>query len=275
MRRANLLITLSMLLGATMVFGPSSSSASVSCSFSGTPANQLTLNSYRDPLIDLDFADGAIRRKGSQLRVHSGTGATACPNPVGTLGSLEAISFSQHDLSFATLQLAGGPLAPGGSPEPDGTNEIEVQFVAEANSLAYGIVEDPRKKRDRWVFGQQSGVLGASLSPARSAEFDVTYTGPGDRFSSASGGPGNDVFTAQGNASLGPFISAVIFEGGPGNDRLTGGPAQFDNLIGGPGRDRIQARDGMLDAVECGPGKDRARVDSIDKVNACEHVTRG
>jgi hypothetical protein len=62
------------------------------------------------------------------------------------------------------------------------------------------------------------------------------------------GGPGND------NLSAGS-CDADDLEGGPGNDKLTGGPND-DILRGGPGRDRLFGGRGA-DQLFGGPGRDR------------------
>jgi len=64
-----------------------------------------------------------------------------------------------------------------------------------------------------------------------------------------------------------------VLDGGPGNDRITGG-YDADRLHGGPGRDAIVAVDGRRDRVDCGPGRDTALVDRIDRVRNCERVRR-
>jgi hypothetical protein len=70
------------------------------------------------------------------------------------------------------------------------------------------------------------------------------------------GGPGDD-----------------CLNGGPGNDRLAGGPG-VDRYAGGAGNDTISAADGQRESVTCGAGRDVARVDSVDRVKACERVIR-
>jgi acyl-CoA hydrolase len=80
-----------------------------------------------------------------------------------------------------------------------------------------------------------------------------------------SGGPGND--------SLEGGRGRDLLRGDAGADQLTGGPGN-DRLEGGPGADLVAAVDKNRDVVRCGDGRDRARVDRIDSVAGCEHVTR-
>ena len=58
-----------------------------------------------------------------------------------------------------------------------------------------------------------------------------------------------------------------------GDDTLEGGPGR-DVLFAGSGDDVVNARDGASDTIRCGPGTDRAVVDSGDKLEACENVSR-
>jgi Ca2+-binding RTX toxin-like protein len=79
------------------------------------------------------------------------------------------------------------------------------------------------------------------------------------------GGPGRDRLRGGGGGD-------ALF-GGDGTDALTGG-AGTDRLFGGPGADAVDARDRRRERVDCGRGRDRARIDSKDRVQACETVRR-
>jgi hypothetical protein len=97
----------------------------------------------------------------------------------------------------------------------------------------------------------------------------------------ALGGPGDDTMTMTRGGEL---------FGGPGSDRLTGGPLR-DSISGegtveegvpgsdvvraGGGDDRVWVDDGLVDQVECGAGLDTVTADELDVVAAdCEQVTR-
>jgi hemolysin type calcium-binding protein len=255
-------------LFAAMSITASAASASVSCSHSGPPANQLTASPFEDPAIDLDFAAATVHRDKAALLVNSGPGSRCAP-PAGTLANTDTVLFDQQGLSFATFSLAGGPLV-GGTPEPDGSSEIEVQFFAEPDSLAYGIISGTRRA-DVWRFGSQGGQLGASLSAKRHSEFDALYSGTGEQLGNAEGRGGNDKLLGSGAGSIGPWPILLFLQGGEGNDLLRGGAAA-DVLYGDQGRDRINSVDGVRDQVDCGAGRDRATVDRIDHVRKCEKV---
>jgi hypothetical protein len=70
-------------------------------------------------------------------------------------------------------------------------------------------------------------------------------------------------------------------DGGPGNDRLTGG-IRFDRLFGRRGNDILVSHEARLsvpevqaDRVDCGRGRrDRAIADELDDPTGCEHVAR-
>ena len=64
----------------------------------------------------------------------------------------------------------------------------------------------------------------------------------------------------EGNDALSSGWSGMTIAGGPGEDRL----------IGGPNSDWIQARDGEVDVIDCGAGVDAAEVDTIDVTANCE-----
>lgn len=282
---------------AAFVGSTPDASGSVSCAHSEAPANVLEVVGYEDPSIDLDFADGVVKRAGDSIQVSSLSETNTCSGPAATLQNTEQVSFLQQDLNFATFSLAGGPLAPGGSVEPDGTNETEVRFVAERGSLAYGEIRGT-SRADRWLLGRQSGITGASLTPDGPPEIDVSYVGPGKRIVVASGGAGDDSIRASGVGSLTPLKSWLILDGGKGADRLFGGQSfnaidagagpdrvfgsggldildggrGRDRLDGGAGKDRLDARDNARDIVICGPGRDRASVDAVDVVRGCERL---
>ena len=110
-------------------------------------------------------------------------------------------------------------------------------------------------------------------------------------------GPGNDRAVAD-QSGFRPIISGrrgddvikatldstgIGADGGPGTDRLIGGPGDdgFKDFDGGTtirgrgGRDRIRAdgRSSPPDTIDCGPGIDKAYVNATDSVVNCEKVT--
>jgi hypothetical protein len=102
-----------------------------------------------------------------------------------------------------------------------------------------------------------------------------------------SGGGGDDLlvvlsgFGGSGRDTLECFPAQLVchLDGGPGDDRLTGG-TRLDRLLGGRGNDLLMSREDRsageavkADRVDCGRGRrDRAVSDRRDDVKRCEQV---
>jgi hypothetical protein len=95
-------------------------------------------------------------------------------------------------------------------------------------------------------------------------------------------GDGENVIEAQwGDDDIRSGSGPDLIWGGDGNDTIRSG-AGSDSIDPGPGRDTVYAgtgadhviaNDGQRDVIDCGPGDDSARVDRVDVVRNCEHVT--
>jgi hypothetical protein len=251
--------------------------ASVRCGYSGAPAYELRIAPYEDRRIDLDSAVATVRRQGSRLVVLSGiSGKADCSGPPATVLNTDRIRFVQAGLSFAELDLAGGPLGPGKTAESDGSNEIEVVFRATANSLAYGLIVGT-KAADAWTITGSTYEPQVVLDPLRPTEPDVFYTGPGVPVITAEARDGNDLVDATAMADR---EAVTILSGGPGRDELLGsgfgdlldGGRGRDLLEGGAGRDELRDRDRNPDQLDCGADKDRAVTDKGDSTEGCEKV---
>jgi Ca2+-binding RTX toxin-like protein len=272
--------------------------ASATCEHSGPPSNELRVTAFANPNIDLDFADGDVYRESDSIRVKT-FDPVACTGPPATLAGTDRVAVLQHGLSFNSFSLGGGSLWPGGSPEADGTDETELSFVSQEDSLGYGQLVGTGAA-ESWVLGVSAGTLGVSLEPDRRHELDVLFEGTGDRIPALRLRGGNDnlagsvpsflgrnsrfalVFGGPGDDRLSMDAGLQFIIGGKGNDRISGGRG-LDNLAGGPGKDRMfggrgkdamDARDGERDVVRCGPQRDVAEVDRKDNVKGCEKVKR-
>jgi len=111
-------------------------------------------------------------------------------------------------------------------------------------------------------------------------EGDLIVGGAGDDVVHAGGGQ-NIVYGEWGDDTIlaGSYVDTVY--GGSGNDVIRTGAGE-DFIFPGPGRDvvaagrgpdHVIANDGERDVIDCGSGDDRARVDRLDVVRNCEHVT--
>src|SRR6187549_560497 len=103
------------MLGAA---GPSY--AAITCNYSAT-----------DHLVSVSATDDFTRvsRSGDGIQVDDGHEVVPCAGSP-TILNTDLIQIGHSGRSAATVDLHGGPLAPGFTPEPLGTSEIELQYLA-------------------------------------------------------------------------------------------------------------------------------------------------
>jgi Ca2+-binding RTX toxin-like protein len=261
------------LVAIPWLISASASFAAVSCSYSST-----------DRLLAVTANDAFTKLVRSQdaIAIDDGHQAIACAGGSPTVLDTDRIQITHTGRSAATVDLAGGPFAPGATAEPQGSPEIEIEYLGrtflhirgtpgtDRLSFAAGGV-DLNCDDDADVTGGFSTILLEGLGGD-----DLLSPAPGYTTAAARrvllGGGGRDTLIATPD---GGFL-----HGGNGRDRLIGG-ARADNLTGGRGsdlikggrgRDLIRAIDGIRDRVNCGPGLDRAKVDGIDRVMGCERL---
>ena len=285
-----------------------SAEARLSCSFSGPPQNRLTvtasgLGSFPE-----------IRRRGDRIVVKEFLGRSrTCSGGDATVFNTDTIAVRMRQDAVVELQLGGGPFAPGATPEPEGESEIEVEFSGRIADP--GVTGTPAADEFQWGPGGQHPGLNLNPRSANDSDVDVTLKGqysfitaagaggndtivPAPDFRSRSGdiysdgGPGKDLLIAPPNGG-------AVLDGGPGDDRITGGRLR-DYLIGGPGDDQLRAgagddlieggrgadlicggpgpdyittgHDSRRDIARCGPGRDRLRQAKPDRFSGCEVV---
>jgi Ca2+-binding RTX toxin-like protein len=182
----------------------------------------------------------------------------------------------------ASVLLAGGPFAPGATPESDGTSEIEIEFRGPVWAVVYGTAS-----ADAFDWGpgstHQAGLnLNAGESGDQDVDVDITLS-RGYASLLARGLGGDDTITTSPQL-VSP--ASVLSGGGPGDDRVTAGlhaggilegeagddvligSGLADNLIGGPGNDRLVGGRGSdrfdlfdgargRDLIIAGPGPDQ------------------
>jgi hypothetical protein len=248
-------------------------SAAVSCHFSRP-----------DRLLEVTATDAFTRvvRVEDAIEIDDGQELVKCTGPTPTVLDSDRVQISHTGRSADTVDLSGGPLAPGATPEPQGISEVELEYVGLTFLHVRGTSEP-----DRLSFGPG----GVNLN----ADDDTDVTG---QFSTllVEGRGGDDVIFPQPDYAAAATRRVLL--GGGGRDRLIATPdgaflhggndrdgligsARADNLTGGRGkdvirggkhRDLIRAIDDRKDRISCGPGLDRAKVDGIDRVRGCERL---
>jgi Ca2+-binding RTX toxin-like protein len=199
-----------------------------------------------------------------------------------TVLNTDVVQINHSGSSASTVDLRNGSLAPGFTPEPLGTSEIELQYLAPTFVDIRGSAA-----ADRMGFAAGGANLDGDDDADVTGQFTVLLI---------EGGGGNDLLSSQpgytrvaarrvmlgqgGRDTMLATPDGSTLHGGNGHDKLVGGPGP-DNLTGGrgadvirggKGRDLIRAIDGVRDRVDCGPGIDRAKVDGIDRVKNCERL---
>lgn len=181
----------------------------------------------------------------------------ACPG--ATVDSVDTIVAGIRGTSMTTattlvIDLSGGPLAPGFTDEPGGSDEIELERTPHdidgVGRLAdYGrLIVRGTGADERMTAGQ----LYANLDATETDGIDGDAYLP--QFVVLEGRGGDDVLTGAGGDGTGPYSHDVELDGGPGADRLTGGSGT-DTLNGGEGDD-IANGGGSFDRLIGGPGDD-------------------
>ncbi len=255
------------------------------CSYAAAPGRVLTVTVEGDE--DDGGAIAEVRRDGQRITVRDQDGSDAdCSGAQATVRNTDTIRLTIVGLSFADVDLSGGPFAPGATAEAEGAPEIEIRVsVPEGSVDVLGSDGD-----DTWHWGPGGANPGLNLNPRDRGDRDVDITVGGDLagpiFASpgdgddtiveapagdtggmvdADGGAGDDVLRA-------PLRATANLVGGPGDDTLAGGRESDDSISGGPGDDTVAVRDGERDTVKCGAGRDRVTADGIDRLAGCERV---
>ncbi|HET9119610.1 MAG TPA: hypothetical protein VFN72_03680 [Solirubrobacterales bacterium] len=261
------------LVVAIAMFGAAGPSyAAITCNYSAA-----------DHLVSVSATDDFTRvsRSGDGLQVDDGHEVVPCAGSP-TILNTDLIQIGHSGRSAATVDLHGGPLAPGFTPEPLGTSEIELQYLAptfvdvrgsaapdQLSFAAGGVNLDGDDDGD--VTGQFTVLLveGGGGNDRLSAQPGYTRVA-GRRVMLGQGGRDTLIATPDGSTLHGGNGHDKLI-GGPGADNLTGGRGA-DAITGGKGRDLVRAIDGSRDRVNCGPGIDRAKVDGIDVIKNCERL---
>jgi Ca2+-binding RTX toxin-like protein len=229
---------------------PTAARAAVTCSFAGAVV-QITLSSPED--------EASVVRDGEDIVVRDDTAEVACGGPtVDTVDTIRANDASAGTTGF-TIDLSGGPFAPGLTDEGNATSEIEFAvdlfagFPDRLTIVGTGGADDLLFRADGIVLNNDDEPTPAT------ADVDVTTAGVEEHAVLA--GDGNDVVSGD-PALLGPFAGRLLVDGQGDHDTLTGGTAG-DELTGGNGDDDLVGGDGA-DDLSGGPGADELEGESGD-----------
>jgi Ca2+-binding RTX toxin-like protein len=239
-----------------------SADADVTCSFSASGA--LTIQSS-------DAIDSAtIVRSGNDIVVKDNQTPVSC-GAQATVFNTHVIAHTDNSggESYFTVDLRGGPFAPGQVNEPGNSDEIDIQALMGAGPDRLYIWGSPGD--DFWRLGRTASGVGVNLNAGqesapgetpnvdvdlRDAEMAVLMSGPGNDRVLANGGPelsGPLPFRADINADEGDDLVA----GSEASEFITAGTGR-DEVHGGGGDDWMSeyGATGEDDVYDGGPGSD-------------------
>jgi hypothetical protein len=237
---------------------PAAAKPVASCSLSG---GQLQVVALRGEFPDIDFERSADQIVITSGFFEPGDAPLTCSGGVPTVTNTDTITVASAApkavLPDVSWNLAGGPFAPGATPEADGSSEIEFTITTSIEALILG-----GPGPDQLALGRTAGVEAANLNAGEpSPDADVflgrtigcCHKRPLESFTvEASDGP--DTISLAGTGFDNPLKDDVQVEGGRGNDLLTGSP-EHDDLSGGRGDDTVLGLGGS-DVLVGGRGKD-------------------
>jgi hypothetical protein len=251
----------------------------LTCSYSGSPSNTVTftVETGEETLLLRRVGDeikllsehvyGTVRRKGKRKKTvwHRIFQPATC-NATPTVHNTDAIRvfMDGQEETELDISLEGGSLAPGATPEVDGSPEIEISVEHLTSFHSVGFTGGP--ENDWFRFGSGSDLAGVNLNAqaeSTSADVDATFTPSTDPESDPSlpagfarMGAGDDVVTDSGGPEFEGSYPVFAAFGGPGSDTLTATNPLFTFMKGGGGDDRIQVGDGKRNVITGGGGRD-------------------
>jgi hypothetical protein len=216
-----------------------------------------------------------LRRRGDEVVVRDIASERECAGGTPTVQTVDLIRIDASIGALVTLDLRGGPFAPGRTAEGDGSPEIEFEAALDAASIRVEGTNGP----DAIAAGLSDGRPAVNLNAdERVADPDLVFTGP-DAILQVIGSGGDDTITARAAPAFGRgFMGSFAARAQAGDDVLVGS-SQHDSLKAGSGTDRVRGlggndsiytRDHASDLVRCGPGRDAVGADHIDRLVDCE-----
>ena len=218
---------------------------------------------FAPPIATVDVGAGetaTIGRSGNDITLNG----TACGG--ATVANTDTIAVTTTGVpTEIAIDLTAGPLAPGLTPEADGS-EIEITVDLPSGTPILRILGS--SDVDRIVAGANSINLNADET---TADADVTITGAPALV--IEGGDGDDVLSLAGGSGTGTTGRQGSLFGQAGNDRLLGGVAgsTFD---GGVGTDEVDyASATRLDPANLAPGQVVHQGGGTDTLAGIENLT--
>lgn len=188
--------------------------------------------------------------------IHFGATPMACGDATTLNTDSITVSGAGGTVETLTLDLAGGPFAPGFASEGTGTPEIEIAVaLGDASDV---IVVRGGPGPDAIRMGQNG------LAVNGDTDVDVTFA-PLPAQIEIIGGGGVNTLTGTGGFGAGSaFLGKVILRAGDSGDLLSGGSGN-DELYGGAGNDTLEGNNGN-DVLDGGAGDDILKGGSDDDV---------
>lgn len=261
-------LTVVSMAGGTLWLGAGAAEAAwASCTRAGGTVTAITDASSADTLSV--GAGGAILANGAAC-------ADATTSNTDLIQILDASPGAAPDV---TIDLSGGPFAPGATDEPGSTSD-EIELHLELSGVGLPLLRIVGSSGPDHIV---AGALGLNLNAAEPDDdvdltYSVTDSDLGDTIlDRLSGGADDDMLSNAGGQGTGrpwPFSTPLI-DGGGGNDTLSagdedalilgragddtlrGGPDDYDTLRGGPGFDLLEGGAGD-DTLDGGPDDDWA-----------------
>lgn len=300
MRRSIAILSVLALLGLGLGL-PQGASAAVKCQRNPTTRILSVAVTRSGPFLE----EAVLHRVGAQIRVVEFFGSRVKCRGNPTVTNTDQIKLYVGGFNEATIGLSGGPLAPGATPEADGSPEIEI--TARGRSGTYWL--NGGRGADHFRYMSEAGQNGLNLNagpgdedldlavPAgaeiyvegREGPDTIDVAPPVDLEVAAFGEDGNDTLIAVPTGEVGERLGGLL-EGGKGRDRIVGS-SLFDLILPGPGADVVRAeggadaiqmgRDKRRDRIDCGAGRDgvgRQRTgvvvrDPFDRFRSCERIS--
>jgi hypothetical protein len=222
--------------GAALAAGTGAAQAAATCTF------------VNDPLIpnvrvtqSLGSTQLTIKQSGSSIAIDDGSGfLKTCKDPNGVVANIlntDKIFVTGSGAFGNTVRIdyRGGILAPGKTPESDGTSEIET--TVHNNNAFMNLSIKGGSGAETMRVASLGGVM---VGP----DSDVDLRADDASTVDISGGGGDDYLSARGGGTQAAATTSVTLAGDDGNDTLVDSLLSGDTLTGGFGIDGLYSGDG-------------------------------